>query len=146
MMQKDRYATTGKELVISDRLLFLRYALPCGGTFVKRGILKEEEWNRCIALVSENRTPEEKIEKMFLVANVICSRVAKQMGKSEIDSEVIREYFLMEHSKVVDDRFRIMRDFDPVTCRIYAGNVMAIENGQCSGKNRTWRERIQDGF
>ena len=147
MMQKDRYATTGKELVdIRQASISEIYALPCGGTFVKRGILKEEEWNRCIALVSENRTPEEKIEKMFLVANVICSRVAKQMGKSEIDSEVIREYFLMEHSKVVDDRFRIMRDFHPVACSTYAGNVMAIKNGHSAVKTVLGEKEYRTDF
>ena len=110
---------------IDDRLLFLRYALPCAGTLVKRGTVTQEHVDNLIKLVSEDRLPEEGAESIFKVANAMCTVIALRMGKKTIDAEVIRQYFLLEHSKVVDDRFELMGDFNPVDCKTYAGKVIS---------------------
>lgn len=114
---------------ISDRLLFLRYALPCASTLVKRGAVNQQHIDDLILMVSNNRVPKENVEKMFKVANVMCGNIAKRMGKSSVDTNVIRRYFLLEHSKVVDDRYQLMRDFNPIDCKTYAGKVISIANG-----------------
>lgn len=112
-----------------DRLLFLKYALPCASTLVKRGNVKQEYINELILMVSNNKAPEETAEAMFKVANAMCDSIANRMDKSNVDSEVIRQYFLLEHSKVVDDRYELMRDFNPVDCRTYPGRVVRLGNG-----------------
>jgi len=111
---------------IGDRLLFLRYALPCASTLVRRGVISQDQVNRMITLVSKNQLPPEGAESIFKVANAMCTIIARRMGKRLIDDEVIRQYFLMEHSKVVDDRFSLMKDFDPTDCRTYAGKVVKV--------------------
>ena len=117
---------------IEDRALFLKYALPCAGTLVKRGVVSQAHVDHLVALVSEGHVPVEKEEEMFKVANAMCKHIAERMGKPKIDSEVIREYFLLEHSKVVDERYELMRDFNPVDCRTYAGVVLKIEEGHAT--------------
>ena len=115
---------------ISDRLLFLKYALPCASTLVRRGNVKQEYLDSLILMVSDNRVPKENAEEMFRVANAMCESIAARMKKSSIDTEVIRQYFVMEHSKVVDDRYELMRDFNPVDCRTYTGEVVSLEDGE----------------
>jgi hypothetical protein len=115
---------------IDDRLLFLRYALPCAGTLVKRGAISQAQVDKMIDLVSKDRLPPEGVESVFKVANAMCTVIAKRMGKESIDDEVIRQYFIMEHSKVVDDRFSLMKDFNPVDCKTYTGKVIGLENGE----------------
>ncbi|MGD0728766.1 MAG: hypothetical protein ABR981_01685 [Candidatus Micrarchaeaceae archaeon] len=114
---------------IEDRKLFLKYALPCASTFVTRGTLTQEHLNDLIRTVSDDNLPNENVEEMFKVANAMCKIIAMRMNKSSIDSEVIRQYFLLEHSKVVDDRYELMRDFNPIDCKTYAGIVTKTENG-----------------
>lgn len=120
---------------IDDRLLFLRYALPCAGTLVKRGVVSQGQVNGMISLVSKNRLPPEGAEGIFKVANAMCTVIARRMGKESIDADVIRQYFLLEHSRVVDDRFELMGDFNPVDCKTYAGKV--VEAGADSALVKT---------
>lgn len=108
-----------------DRLLFLRYALPCASTLVRRGNVTQDHVSNLTKMVSQNKIPPEGSESMFVVANAMCDKIAKRMGKSQVDSEVIRTYFLLEHSEVVDDRFKLMKDFNPVDCKTYPGKVIS---------------------
>jgi hypothetical protein len=114
---------------IEDRLLFLKYALPCASTLVKRGVVTQERVDGMIALVSEGKLPEDGAERIFRVANAMCESIARRMGKGAVDAEVIRTYFLLEHSKVVDERFESMKDFNPVACKTYAGRVIEAADG-----------------
>jgi hypothetical protein len=114
-------------MIVQDRLLFLRYALPCAGTLVKRGNVSQAYLDSTIRLVSEGKVPNERAEAIFKVANAMCGMLAEREGKTTIDSDVIREYFLVEHSRVVDDRFELMGDFDPVSCKTYVGVVRSVD-------------------
>jgi len=109
---------------IKDRLLFLKYALPCAGTLVQRGKISQKSINTAIKQVASDRSPKRNIEKIFKVANKECARIAKKMHKESIDSEVIRRYFLFEHDKVITERFKLMRDFNPSECRVYSGRII----------------------
>ncbi len=111
-------------MIIEDRLLFLKYALPCAGTLVKRGSITQEAVDRLISMVAGGRVPEEGAEAVFKVATAMCGHYARLMGKPSIDSEVIRRYFLVEHSVVVDERYELMKDFDPVSCKTYSAKVL----------------------
>ncbi len=119
-----------------DRLLFLRYALPCAGTLVKRGNVTKQYVDRLVEQVSRNEAPGAGAENMFKVANAMCDSIAERMGKPSTDAEVIRRYFLFEHSRVVDDRFNLMKDFNPVDCRTYAGRVIRAGDGSAVVETR----------
>jgi hypothetical protein len=56
-------------------------------------------------------------------------------GKPVIDEEVIREYYLFSHDKIIDRRYEEMGDFDPVACRIRPGVVQSVGNGSATVKN-----------
>jgi hypothetical protein len=113
----------------NDRLLFLKYALPCAGTLVRRGNVSQQYVDSLISVVSAGETPVEDAQSMFKVANAMCSGIAERMGKEKVDCEVIRQYFLLEHSEVVLDRYRLMKDFDPIDCNTYKGRVMSVDGG-----------------
>ncbi len=110
---------------ISDRILFLKYALPCAGTLVKRGSVSQEEWDDSIRNLS-NGHAKPGAENTFKVATAFCTLMAKDAGESEISENTIRRYFLSEHDTVVDRRAEEMGDFLPDDCRIYAGKVADV--------------------
>ncbi len=131
---------------IEDRPLFLKYALPCASTLVKRGNVTQERVEKLKQLVSEGKVPEENVERMFKVANAMCESIAERMGKNAIDAEVIRQYFLLEHSKVVDDRYKLMGDFNPVDCKTYAGRVIETSDGSAVVETRLGRKNYKSLF
>jgi hydrogenase maturation factor len=108
---------------IDDRLLFLRYALPCSDDLINNRIATQERIDRLMKLVSEDKLPEEGAENIFKVGVAMCTIIAMKAGKKTIDAEVIRQYFLMEHNKAVDEQFKLRKDFNPVECKTYAGKV-----------------------
>ncbi|MBL7160823.1 MAG: hypothetical protein ISS93_03170 [Candidatus Aenigmarchaeota archaeon] len=106
----------------NDRLLFLKYALPCGQTLVKRGELSQGKLDSLIQKVSCSLDVPDA-ERIFKVAYAHCSLLAKRAGKP-IDQKIIRQYFLEKHDEVIDKRFQEMRDFDPVQCQVLRGEVL----------------------
>jgi len=50
-------------MIIKDRLLFLKYALPCACTLVKRGKILQSEVDRAVRLVAAGKVPEKGFEK-----------------------------------------------------------------------------------
>lgn len=131
---------------IEDRRLFLKYALPCAGTLVKRGDVKKEYVDQLIGIVSDGNVPEEDAESMFKIANAMCGKIAERMGKKTVDTEVIRTYFLLEHSDVVDDRYALMGDFNPVDCKTYAGTVTQKDGDYATVETRLGRKRYRTAF
>jgi len=135
-----------KNLPVKDKGLFLRYAIPCGEVLVKRGELKEELLRK---LNSSVRTGEEistDIEDVFKVASRMCTILAKQMGKSEIDSEVIRRYFLIEHEKAIKWRKQIKPDISVRECKVYPGRVMRTDKRGVLVKTRLGERLYRDDF
>ena len=123
-----------------DRLLFLRYALPCAGTLVNRGKVSQRYVDQAVRLVSQNKAPRAKVEGIFKIANAMCGSIAKRMRKRNVDSKVIRQYFLLEHSDVVEDRYKLMGDFDPESCKTYPGTVTDLKNGKAVVKTSLGRK------
>ncbi len=115
-----------KVLPIKDRELFLRYAIPCGEVLVKRGELREELLKGLNDSVKNREEIETPIENVFKVAARMCTILAKQMGKMEIDSEVIRKYFLIEHEKAIKWRKEIKPDLKIKECLVYPGRILRI--------------------
>jgi hydrogenase maturation factor len=111
-----------------SRLLFLMYALPCSETLVKRGVISQSYRRRLMKAIFLNKKIPENSEKIFKVANLMCEKIARKLGKKSIDENIVRKYFLFEHDKIVDKRYKIFRDFDPLACRLYSGKVINIKN------------------
>jgi hypothetical protein len=114
-------------LPIKDKELFLRYAIPCGEVLVNRGELREELLRGLNDSVRNKQEIETPIENVFKVATRMCTILAKQMGKKEIDSEVIRKYFLLEHEKAIRWRKQIKPDINVRECLVYPGRVLRID-------------------
>ncbi len=133
-------------MIIKDRLLFLKYALPCAGTLVKRGNTTKEHVESLVELVSNGKVPEENAEAMFKVANAMCDSIGRRMGKESVDCDVIRQYFLLEHSEVVDDRYELMRDFNPVDCKTYPGRVISVGSGNALVETKLGRKKYKTTF
>lgn len=133
-------------MIIEDRLLFLKYALPCAGTLVRRGNVSKEYIDKLTKMVSEGRVPKEDAESMFKVATAMCNSIAERMNKEAVDADVIRTYFLLEHSEVVDDRFNLMKDFNPVDCKTYSGKVAGIGEGFANVRTRLGEKRYKTDF
>ncbi len=131
---------------IKDRALFLKYALPCASTLVKRGNVSQDYIDYLIALVSEGKLPKENAEAIFKIAIAMCDNVATRMKKKSVDTDVIRRYFLLEHSKVVDDRFKLMGDFNPVDCNTYLGTVEEVGSNSATVKTILGKRKYKTVF
>lgn len=125
------------------RQLFMKYALPCAGTLVRRGVMKQEGVDKLIEIVKRGEKIPDGAENHFKVAMAACSLIALDSGKKEIDEETLHEYYLFEHDKIIDRRYAEMMDFDAEACRIRSGIVKSVskgfaivENSSCAGKYR----------
>jgi hypothetical protein len=107
----------------SSRTLFLKYALPCGGTLVKRGVISSKFLNDTIKVVADDGEASGHPEKIFKTALGMCIKIAKKSGKKSIGENDIRRYFLFEHDDAVDRRYQIFGDFNTLRCRTYPGKV-----------------------
>jgi hypothetical protein len=116
-----------KALPIRDKELFLRYAIPCGEVLVRRGELRHELLQKLNDSVAHGQDIDLPIEKMFKVASRMCTILAKRMGKSEIDEEVIRRYFMLEHEKAIKWRKQVRPDIKVRECMVYPGRVLRID-------------------
>lgn len=109
---------------ISDKTLFLRYAIPCGHVLVKRGDLKQEDLDRVKKQVLRGEEVQEDIENLFPIAVRMCKLLAKQSGKEVIDEDVIRQYFWHEHRKAVEWRASIYPDLPKEECLTCPARVL----------------------
>jgi hydrogenase maturation factor len=90
-----------------------------------------------------NKKIPENSEKIFKVANLMCEKIAKSLGKKAIDESIVRKYFLFNHDKVVDKRYKIFRDFDPLACRLYSGRIINIKNRKATVQTIIGRKKYK---
>lgn len=108
--------------------MFFRYALPCARTLVKRGKITQQLLDQMISRLSNGEELPEGFEDNFVVAKAMCTVIARKMGKAEIDEEVLRQYYIIDHCKVVKERYEQMKDFDPAMCNTKIGEVARISD------------------
>jgi hydrogenase maturation factor len=113
-----------KILPITDKELFLRYAIPCGEVLVNRGSLDARLLKKAEKIVTDGKAANINPEKMFPTAAKMCTLIARKMGKKEVDAQVIRRYFLFEHEKAVRWRMRIYPDVAPEKCIVFPARVL----------------------
>jgi len=135
-----------KVLPIKDRELFLRYAIPCGEFLVRRGELRNEVLNRLNDSVKNGQETDIPIEETFKVASRMCTILARQMGKSEIDAEVIRRYFMVEHEKAVMWRKQVRPELKLEECLVYPGRVLKIGNDGILVRTPLGERMFRDDF
>jgi hydrogenase maturation factor len=135
-----------KILPIKDKELFLRYAIPCGEVLVRRGELKEELLRQLNDSVKNRQEIDVPIESIFKVATRMCSILARQMGRGEIDDEVIRRYFLLEHEKAIRWRRQIKPDIRLGDCLVYPGKILRIDPDKVMVKTKTGEKLFRNDF
>jgi|SRR3989344_595458 len=133
------------EIEKNSRILFMKYALPCAGTLVRRDIVSKEYIDNLIEAVKNNQHIPKDAEKIFKVALSACSLIALDNEK-QIDSDVIREYFLFRHDDMIDKRYEEMGDFDPEACRTRAGVVEFLEEKFAIVKNPSGKRKYRSDF
>lgn len=109
---------------ITDRSLFLRYAIPCGHVLVKRGDLKQETLDSVKERLLRGEGVREDLEALFPIAVRMCKLLAQKSGKGAIDPEVIRDYFWREHAKAVEWRAEIYPDLPKEECLTFPARVL----------------------
>jgi hydrogenase maturation factor len=131
-----------KILPITDKELFLRYAIPCGQVLVNRGSLDPKLLKKAERIVTDGKTANIDPGKMFPTAAKMCTLIALKMGKKAIDAEVIRRYFLFEHEKAVRWRMKIYPDVAPEKCIVFPARV--LRSGELLLVNTPSGKRILD--
>ena len=106
-----------------DKLLFLKYAIPCGMTLVNRGDITMEHLDALREKAASGQIGDVDPEETFKIAVRMCYLTAKKMGKEAIDSDVIRRYFWHDHEDAIEWRAQVFSDVRLDTCKIYAGRV-----------------------
>lgn len=104
---------------VKDKLLFLKYAWPCGSVSVRRGDITEEYYQDLKQRVLKNESLTQEDCGHFKVAMAMCTIAAKHLGKDEIDSEVIRHYYSKMHDQAIEERYALMGDFDKEACKVH---------------------------
>jgi hypothetical protein len=107
-----------------SRILFLKYALPCADTLVKRGFVEKRTVTDAIEDVTLGRKVGGHPERIFKTALKECGKIAGRLGNSLVTEGAVRQYFLFEHDDVIDIRYKIFHDFDPDRCRTYSGKIV----------------------
>jgi hydrogenase maturation factor len=133
-------------LPIKDKELFLRYAIPCGEVLVGRGELRKELLDKLNDSVSHGQEIEIPVEEVFKVASRMCTIIARQMGKREIDSEVIRRYFLLEHEKAIRWRKQTFPDISVRECKVYPGKVILSDSKGAIVKTPVGERKLKGNF
>lgn len=129
-----------------DRILFMKYALPCAGTLIKRGVVDRNSIESLIDAVKKGKEIPIGAENIFKVAMSACSLIAIDKKKDFIDEEIIRDYFVFRHDDVVDRRFEEMKDFDPEACRVRIGKVVSVHDGFAVVKNDSMIKKFRTDF
>ena len=55
----------------------------------------------------------------------MCYIIAKKVKKKRIDKAVVRKYFWHEHTKAIEWRYSVYKDFSPVVCKVYPGRIIS---------------------
>ncbi|MEM3555257.1 MAG: HypC/HybG/HupF family hydrogenase formation chaperone [Candidatus Micrarchaeia archaeon] len=130
--------------VVNKKLFFL-YAHPCGDVLVRRGSMSREVLERIRSNLKEGGEVKESPE-LFKVAYKLQCMLAEEMGKKEIDEEVIREYYWRKHDEHVMEESRVMKDVIPVLCRVFPAKVVKLEGEEGVVETPVGRRKVNIEF
>ena len=113
-------------------VLFLKYAFPCSFIILQRGEITQKEFDMLEDAAENNKIVSRKIlERVYHKAFEKIKPIAKEMNKDYWDIEVIKEYFLVRHNKLIDQG---MFDYEraPETlkklCKIHKAKVIDVKD------------------
>lgn len=109
-----------------DKLLFLKYAVPCGITLVNRGDITEAFLEDLSSKTASGDIADVDPEETFKIAVRMCYLTAKKLNKEKIDSATIRQYFWHDHKDAIKWRSEVFKDVRLDTCSAYAGRVTFV--------------------
>ena len=82
---------------------FFKYAFPCSQTLMQLGRISKEDYEKLRKKFFNGKTPDrEFLEKSFVAAFKRIKRLAKEMNKDYWDIDVIVEYWLNNHNKMIN--------------------------------------------
>jgi hydrogenase maturation factor len=128
-----------------DKLLFLKYAVPCATTLVKRNSISKSLYEKLYSMVKVGKFPQGEPEKIFKVAYAKCAALSIESGK-RITKNIIRNYFWFGHDAVIKERYELMRDFDPEYCKTFPGIVIEKSKGGAIVKTAIGLQKVSTDF
>lgn len=119
---------------------FFKYAFPCAFLPFKRGEITEKGYDKLKRQFCEGESPSKKeLEKTFPFAFKMIKRLAKRMKRNYWDIDVIKEYWVREHNRIIDakesyfksksDRFRDLCRINKAGVISTRGNVLIVKYG-----------------
>jgi hypothetical protein len=88
----------------TSEVYFLKYAFPCAGVLRDKGDISEERYLELESAFRMKRGLERSLlEETFPAAFRRIRNLAQKMGKEPFDIEVIEEYWLRDHNKIIDE-------------------------------------------
>ena len=89
-------------------VFFIKYAFPCAFILVQRKEITEKELEELEdAAIHEKILQRERLENIFFRAFRRIEPIAQEMKKDKWNLEVLKEYFLKRHSKLVENGFEM---------------------------------------
>ena len=86
-----------------DETYFLRYAYPCAFVIRQRAEIDDSLLEKLRkAAVNDEPVERELIEKIFFRAFRRIKKIAEELSKDCWDKEIIKEYFVNRHNKLID--------------------------------------------
>ena len=110
------------------RKIFFAYALPCLEVRVSKGELSIKQAKNIIKSYSSGEELPARMEEYFVRAKERCSKTAEERGKTNIDAEVVRRCFRLEHDKYIDEEAKLNQIRNPNYCRVWPGIVVALKD------------------
>ena len=107
--------------------IFFRYAFSCGAELLELKLIGRDIYTRIESFLSEGKTPDrEFLEATYPNAIKRIQVLALTLGRDKWDSTVIRQYFIDEHNKVIDNvegNYRLMSPQNRELCKVRVGVI-----------------------
>lgn len=83
--------------------LFLKYAFPCAGITLARGVINQEEYDALErAVLNDRAVPWKTLRKTFIAAFRRLKNTMQKLGRASYDVKTIRQFFLKYHNNYID--------------------------------------------
>lgn len=126
----------------SARRVFFCYALPCLEIYVKFEKIEIKTAEQVRHDFGSGKDVPQYIESFFVKAKSRCETTAKNANKDKIDSEAVRQCFLFEHDKYVDEDVIAGIKINALHCKTYPGKIVYIMHDKCMADVKTIRSDV----
>jgi hypothetical protein len=130
--------------MISSEKYFLKYAFPCAFLKLERKEITDKEYKELESKFLEgDSVSRSKLEKIFKPAFIRIKRLAKKMNKDYWNFDVMKEYWLNEHNKLIEENdggYSEQTEKFKDLCRIHVAEIIEKDGNkfivQYSNKKR----------